>query len=154
MSMIILTKKVPFGTAEYITLPAVQKNQSSGEILADFIRRVAQEKKLGLRQIEEQSRRRGNKITHGYLSKLLSGQSSNPSKDKLEAIAYGLGIPIKEVYDAIGGDPYESSPEFARSHFASMAFKYEKMPKTSKKRVEIETLMKILDEKLDEAQGE
>jgi transcriptional regulator with XRE-family HTH domain len=136
VSIKIFTKKVPKRTVEYITFFGVDKNQASKEGIANLIRRVQVEKGIGLRDIEEQSGRKGNKITHGYLSKILSGHSSNPSRKKLEAIALGLDVPLEVVHDAARGIGYEDTEEFSRSRFADMALKYEQLQGEEKRIME------------------
>ncbi|MCI0488532.1 MAG: helix-turn-helix domain-containing protein [Blastocatellia bacterium] len=63
--------------------------------LSRYIRRVMKEKHLKQREIE---RRSGGKITDGYVADLLRGRASNPSIDKLSALACGLGVDPYEVF--------------------------------------------------------
>ena len=72
------------------------------ESLADFIRKTMKDKGLTLREVEERSH---GKIHNSYISKILGGVARNPTRDKLEAIAEGLGVPLKEVLRTVGGDP-------------------------------------------------
>jgi transcriptional regulator with XRE-family HTH domain len=46
------------------------------------------------------------------LSKLLSGAAGNPSRDKLRAIARGLGVPEEEVFAAAQGRARSESEVF------------------------------------------
>lgn len=71
------------------------------EDLADYVRRIINERDLTLRQIEERS---GGAITHGYVSKILSRAVTNLSVDKLKALAKGLGIPGEEVFAVVRGE--------------------------------------------------
>lgn len=70
------------------------------EDLADYVRRIINEKELTLRQVEERS---GGAITHGYVSKILSRAVTNLSVDKLKALAKGLGIPEEELFAVVRG---------------------------------------------------
>jgi transcriptional regulator with XRE-family HTH domain len=97
MSSKIFTAKVLVVTAENITLLGVSRKQD--EELADYLRQKLNEGAT-LRGVEERSQ---GGITHSYLSKLLSGAASNPSRDKLKAIALGLGVSEDEVFAAAQG---------------------------------------------------
>ena len=100
-------------------VPSVKHTQ-----LADFIRRTMRDKGLSLRDVEERSRGR---ISNSYLSKLLSGSSRNPTGDKLAAIADGLGVPLKELHRATGGEPADDD-DFRESVLHML---YEKAKKAS-----------------------
>ena len=121
--------------------------KSSREDLADFIRRIINEKKLKLREVEEVSSRKGNKITHGYLSKILSRKSGNPSVEKLHAIAIGLGVHSKEVFAAAGVEYTEAERDYENSRFQLLYLKFDGLPPESK--VEAEKLMGILERELE-----
>jgi transcriptional regulator with XRE-family HTH domain len=106
MSSKIFTRKVLAVTAENITLRGVSRKHD--EELADYLRQKLNEGAT-LRGIEERSE---GGITHSYLSKLLSGAASNPSRDKLKAIALGLGVPEDEVFAAAQGRTRSDSEVF------------------------------------------
>jgi transcriptional regulator with XRE-family HTH domain len=106
MSSKIFTAKVLVVTAENITLRGVSRKHD--EELADYLRQKLNEGAT-LRGIEERSE---GSITHSYLSKLLSGAASNPSRDKLKAIALGLGVPEDEVFAAAQGRTRSESEVF------------------------------------------
>lgn len=106
MSSNIFTTKVLAVTAENITLRGVSRKHD--EDLADYLRQKLNDGAT-LRGIEERSE---GGITHSYLSKLLSGAASNPSRDKLKAIARGLGVPEEEVFAAAQGRARSESEVF------------------------------------------
>lgn len=106
MSSIIFTEKVLTVPAENITLRGVSRKHD--EDLADYIRGKLREG-LTLRGIEERS---GGEITHSYLSKILSGAASNPSTDKLRAIAKGLGVTPEEIFSVAAGKPLSNGKAF------------------------------------------
>lgn len=145
--MIIFTQKVHKGTAEYITFFGVPRNQKSKSSLVDFIRGVMIEKNLGLRDVEEISGRKGNKITHGYLSKILSGQADNPSPKKLQALSLGLGVSSKEVFNAARGESYEDSEDFLKSRLGVISLRMSRLGKMSQAKAEvlIDSLEQLVD---------
>lgn len=106
MSSKIFTTKVLAVAAENITLRGVSRKQD--EELADYLRQKLNDGAT-LRGIEERSE---GGITHSYLSKLLSGAASNPSRDKLKAIALGLGVSEDEVFAAAQGRTRSESEVF------------------------------------------
>lgn len=106
MSSKIFTTKVLVVTAENITLRGVSRKHD--EELADYLRQKLNEGAT-LRGIEDRSE---GGITHSYLSKLLSGAASNPSRDKLKAIALGLGVSEDEVFAAAQGRTRSESEAF------------------------------------------
>lgn len=103
LSSNIFTNNVRAGTDENITLCGVHRKRAEG--LADYLRgKLKDEPSLTLRKIAERS---GGGVTHSYLSKIISGAASNPSVDKLKAIADGLGVSFNEVSAAAGGELLE-----------------------------------------------
>lgn len=111
--------------AENITLRGVSRKHD--EELADYLRQKLNEGAT-LRGIEEHSE---GSITHSYLSKLLSGAASNPSRDKLKAIALGLGVPEDEVFAAAQGR-MRSESEVFNSEIYLMLKGYDELLDTDK----------------------
>jgi transcriptional regulator with XRE-family HTH domain len=68
------------------------------ESLAEFVVRVRNVKGLSLKDVEHQSARRGQKIVASYVHGIENGNSRNPSKDKLVALARGLDEPEDLVF--------------------------------------------------------
>lgn len=79
-----------------------------------------QAKGLSLRDIEARS---GGRITNSYVGKLLLGTARNPTRDKLAALATGLGVPLKEILKSVGGEPL-SDEDFLASRFYVLFSKY------------------------------
>lgn len=122
MSSIIFTEKVLAVPAENIIFRGVSRKHDDD--LANYLReKLTDVPGLTLRGIEEQS---GGEITHSYLSKLLSGAASNPSRDKLRAIARGLGVSEDEVFAAARGKSL-SAPEVFDSEIFVMFKGFEEL---------------------------
>jgi transcriptional regulator with XRE-family HTH domain len=151
MSSIIFINKIPTGTGEYIKLLAVKRNRGSSspkEDLSDYVRRILKEKNLTLRQVEQNSRLQGNKITHSYLSKILSRAATNPSSDKIQALAIGLGVHPSEVYQAAGEQMPVDLEEFKNSELAVLFFKSLALDEEGKQ--ELRTIIRWAHARVDE----
>lgn len=143
MSSNIFTKVGNKRPVEYITLSGVDKKQT--EDLSDYLRRkLNEDETLTLRKIEERS---GRKITHSYLSKILNRVVKNPSVEKLQAIAKGLGVPDDEVLAAVRGKRPEDDPHFLKSRLGLLSLKFDKIP--IDKRVNVEALIDLLDREVE-----
>ncbi len=71
--------------------------------LSTYIRRIMKQKGLSLRDIEMKS---AAKITDGYVADILRGAASNPSAEKIKALAVGLGVDAHALFDVVCG-PFE-----------------------------------------------
>ena len=74
------------------------KNGTDG--LANYIARVLKEKRLSLRDVQAMS---DSKITDAYVGSILRGRASNPSVEKLQALARGLGVDEDEIFRVARG---------------------------------------------------
>ena len=64
--------------------------------------------------MERRSKRGGRKcITRGYVIQIKNGQSLNPSKDKLQALADGLGVDVSELLSHALGRNVGAQDRFA-----------------------------------------
>jgi transcriptional regulator with XRE-family HTH domain len=117
------------------------------EDLADFVRRTLKEKRLSTRDVEERAKRKGMRITHGYVSRIISHSATNLTVDKLKALAAGLGIREKEVFDRVSNEPLESEPDYHESDFAHLFSKYKNLKDEDKK--ELRTLIKTIDREIE-----
>ena len=71
--------------------------------LSTYVRRIMKQKGLSLRDIEMRS---DGKITDGYVADILRGTASNPSAEKIKALAVGLGVDAHALFDVVCG-PFE-----------------------------------------------
>ncbi|MET0650202.1 MAG: helix-turn-helix transcriptional regulator, partial [Pyrinomonadaceae bacterium] len=80
-----------------ISLSVVQTGRAIKEDLADYLRRIRNEKGLSLRDVEVKS---GSKISKGYVGQIenrsVLGQSVTPQK--LQALSVGLGVSEDEIF--------------------------------------------------------
>jgi transcriptional regulator with XRE-family HTH domain len=72
------------------------------ETLAQYVTRIIKEKDLKHHEVKELS---GGRITDGYVRGIMSGKASNPSVDKLKALAQGLGVLEDEIFRVARGLP-------------------------------------------------
>jgi transcriptional regulator with XRE-family HTH domain len=64
--------------------------------LGRYVRRILKQKKLTLREVE---RKAGGEITNSYISKILNGSVTNLTVEKIAALADGLGVEAREIFD-------------------------------------------------------
>ena len=82
--------------------------KSVKENLSQLVKRVVQEKKLKLRQVEQKS---GGKIARSYVSRIMTGDVSNITLDKLIALARGLELDPHTLFTAYYGRSPSSTDE-------------------------------------------
>jgi hypothetical protein len=86
------------------------------ETLSVYVKRVMQEKNLGVRDIERNSAKAGMKIAASHISKVSTGVITNLTADKIVGLALGLKVDPHEVFAVISGHPLKeaSSPDLRR----------------------------------------
>ena len=82
--------------------------QPKVESLGEYLKRIMSEKRLTMIDVQERSDRR---ITDAYIANLMKGIASNPSVDKLKALAVGLGEPEESVFKVARGVPLDGAQE-------------------------------------------
>ena len=78
------------------------------EKLADYVKRVINQKQLKLREVE---RRAGGEITNGYISGIINNRIKNISLEKLKALARGLEVDVYELFAAAMDEPRQLADE-------------------------------------------
>jgi transcriptional regulator with XRE-family HTH domain len=78
------------------------------ESLSEYVKRVMQQKGLGVRDIERNSEK---KITNSHISKILAGTAKNLQADKIVALAAGLQVSPHEVFSVISGTEETERPD-------------------------------------------
>src|ERR1700752_3757183 len=68
--------------------------------LSIYIARVLKKKRLSLRDVQVMS---DSKITDTYVGSILRGRASNPTVEKLQALARGLGVDEDEIFRVARG---------------------------------------------------
>lgn len=101
------------------------------------------EKDLKASEVERRSKRGKRKgITRGYIIQIKNGQSLNPSKDKLQALADGLGVTVSELLTCALGQNLE-----AQDRFAAVSVKFESLPPNLKAKAE--PLIEVLEREIE-----
>jgi transcriptional regulator with XRE-family HTH domain len=72
----------------------VEKGRTA-ESLADYVRRVRNEKRLSLADVSERS---GHLIGRTHINRIENGEVVGVSVEKVRALAKGLGIPEEEIF--------------------------------------------------------
>jgi transcriptional regulator with XRE-family HTH domain len=75
------------------------------ETLSDYVNRILRQKGLSQKDVAERS---GN-IAKGYVSEIASGNVTNLSIDKLNALAKGLDVDVMEVCAVACGEGYSAT---------------------------------------------
>lgn len=70
--------------------------------ISTFIKQIMKAKNISYREIEERSK---GCISYGYVSGLVRGVYNNPSLEKINALANGLGVPEDTVIKVVKGLP-------------------------------------------------
>lgn len=108
------------------------------ETLAEYVDRIMKEKNLKSLDVEARSIAAGNRIADSYVDNIVKGTTKNPSVEKLNALADGLGVDKIELFKVASGI---AEPEDAWSP-QTLLKAYQKM--TSIKPAEIKQIKKIL----------
>lgn len=103
------------------------------ETLADYCRRIRNEKGLSTTKVQELSKKGGRKgITDGYISQIENNYIQNVSPEKLQALARGLGISEEEIFAVARGAKPDNSA-IADERFARISKAWGKLPIKSRK---------------------
>lgn len=115
--------------------------------LSDYVLLVIQKEEISYQDIVRRARRKGFKITHGYISKLISGAAQNISVEKVRALAAGLNRPDVEVFAAAAGGNLKDQITDARA--ALIFAKYSQLSDVQKN--DIASLLRSLDREIEES---
>lgn len=115
-------------------------------MLSDYILKVLQDDEISYQDVVRRAERKGYKITHSYISKIISGAAQNISVDKLRALAAGLNRPEEEVFAVARGGRTEDKIQDALA--SAMFFKYAQLPEEDKEA--LATLLRALDREIEE----
>lgn len=116
------------------------------ETLGDYVKRIRKEKNLTTTEVEARSRRGGKKgISNGYITQIENDPSINPSWNKLQALASGLGVSETEIAKVASGKSDISKTDEEKFEVLSLKFGGLKGNKKAKAEVLIEVLERELD---------
>jgi transcriptional regulator with XRE-family HTH domain len=126
----------------FLKVGTVQEN------LADFVRRIRNEKRLSTPDVERLS---NFKITDGYVSRIENNGVKNVSPEKLSALAKGLGVTEEEIFAVVRGrNPNEQSKTEER--FRLLGKKFNDLDEEYKTKIEF--LVEILEREIARATKE
>ncbi len=76
--------------------------KTDGLTLGEYVSRVMNERGVSLRDVEIKSKRGGMKgITRSYIADIKNGFVTNPSPEKLKALARGIDRPEEEIFKVL-----------------------------------------------------
>jgi transcriptional regulator with XRE-family HTH domain len=81
----------------------VDKEQAEIETLSDYVRRVRNDKKLSLLDVEKNSKEAGTPIAGSYVSRIENEIADAVTPKKLQALANGLEVPEMELINVALG---------------------------------------------------
>jgi transcriptional regulator with XRE-family HTH domain len=84
--------------------------------LSRYVRRVMETKGLTQKDVQRGS---GGRITDGYVASILTARASNPSVDKIKALADGLGVDVDELFHIAAGLPAQAGSKTGRPEAAA-----------------------------------
>lgn len=113
-------------------------NMQRQETLAEFVKRVRNEKRLSLNDVQRQS---GNQIANSYVSRIENGIVTNVTPEKLKALAKGLHISEEEIFAVVRGKTPSDDPDYKNWKFASLFDDAQKL--TPEQMKQFETLMEV-----------
>ena len=73
------------------------------ETLAEYVYRVMKEKNIKSLDVEARSIEAGNRIADSYVTNIARGVNKNPTIEKLNALAGGLGVDKVELFKVASG---------------------------------------------------
>lgn len=111
------------------------------EDLADYVRRIRQEKGLSVQEVENTARRAGLKISRSYVSQIENRYILSVTSAKLQALAKGLGVTEDEIFAVARGKSPADEPDYKNWKFASLFDDAQKL--TPEQMKEFEHLMEI-----------
>jgi transcriptional regulator with XRE-family HTH domain len=113
------------------------------ETLAQFVRRVPQEKGLRFADVQQ---RAGGAISKGYVCDICNGLDASLTVKKLQALARGLDVPEDAVFAVARGVP-AAQRELDTSRFALMFYRYQRL--SEKDRQAIDSLLDMVDREIE-----
>ncbi|MGB7925550.1 MAG: helix-turn-helix transcriptional regulator [Pyrinomonadaceae bacterium] len=103
LSTTFLGKSLPNLVGYHSSLFSVESSNKP-ESLADYVRRVRQEKRFSTTEVERQS---GGDISDAYVTRIENGYVRNVSPEKLRALAKGLQVSEDEIFAVVRGKSAE-----------------------------------------------
>jgi transcriptional regulator with XRE-family HTH domain len=97
-----------------------------GESLREYVKRLMDEKNLGVREVERNS---GGKISASHVSKVLSGEAENLTASKIVGLALGLKVDPHEIFSVITGYKVPEAPAADMVAFAEIVQKLVSNPR-------------------------
>jgi len=113
-------------------------SEASKEDLADYVKRIRRERGLSLKDVV---RRSEGRISNGYVSQIENRYYINPTRDKLIALAKGLGVSEDEVFSVARGKSLSEDPDYKTWKYAALFDDAKRL--TPEKMKRFETIMDI-----------
>ncbi len=138
-SSIISNKREFYPTALRLESAAMPR-----QTLQAYLKKVMEDAGLSLRDVERRSKSARGHISNGYVNDILQGDAKNPTLDKLEALARGIGRPVDELIDVILGRVKTEDPSIQTSEIGGLIKDFNELSESDQKelRPSVEMLVK------------
>ncbi len=125
-----------------------KESEAPKEDLADYVKRIRREKGLSLNEVV---RRSNGGISNGYISQIENRYYINPTRDKLIALARGLGVTEDEIFAVARGKSLNDAEavDAEMAHFASRVKRL-----TPQQRRDFEVAWRMANDLLDRLERE
>lgn len=117
----------------------------SPERLSVYVRRIMAEKNLTFSDIEIRSRKL---ITGGYVGDIVAEKTTNPTVDKLKALARGLGVSADEIFDVARGVDRSKRGHYGDPFLDNLVQKFCELNAANK--ADLMTSLRMLDREINE----
>lgn len=121
---------------------AVNREQ---ETLADYVRRIRNEKRLSLRDV---SIRSAGEIANSHISRIENGEARNPTSETLRALAKGLEVSEDEIFAVARGKAPRTEEELRQWKYAALFDNSKKL--TPEQMLKFESIMEYAEHQVAE----
>lgn len=137
-----INKSLLLSNLAYVKCFVVDKQRP--ESLADYVRRVRNEKRLSLSEIQRNSQ---NGINSSYVSRIENGLIRNVTPEKLRALSRGLGVSEDEIFDVARGKTAVNGSDLADDEQVAALF-YDYKDLTDEDKQELRAIWEMFREEI------
>jgi transcriptional regulator with XRE-family HTH domain len=142
VSMHKINKSLRLSSDAYVKCCVVDKQRP--ESLADYVRRVRNEKRLSLSEVQRNSQ---DGINSSYVSRIENGLVTNVTPEKLRALSKGLGVSEDEIFDVARGKAKLNGSDLADDEQVAALF-YDYKDLTDEDKQELRAIWEMFREEI------
>lgn len=120
------------------------------ESVAELVTRWRRETGYSPAEASERAKKRGHKVSAGYIDDLMNARADNPSPRLQKAVAAAFGKPVEEIEDVAMGRRLKEDADYLESVFAECYDVYRRLSsaKQKEKRWLVEMLIREIQREL------